>query len=774
MKQPLLLRSCGRSLVWIWLGLLPAHADPILAPGDPIIAFDFDVTDVSASASPTNEGPRWALDGAPETKYANLGGVGSGLIVTPGFAEVVRSFVITTANDFPERDPAAWQLYGTDDAISSPNNSTGIRENWALIGEGAIALPEERFTAGPAVAVSGDTAYASYKLIITALKDDPQPATVMQFSDLQFYTEADGAGTPLLTPEDVVLAVQEPAEAVSSYPGNETPAHAIDGDPGTKYLNFAKQGSGFIITPEAGSTTVRSFLLTTANDAEPRDPSSYELYGTNDSIDSIDNSHGQDEDWILIQEGDLALPAARNTEGELIVVTGAAAYTSYRLSFPTVKNATTANSMQIAEVQFYSDESGVAPIFEAFDDIRAVQVPASQSSYVNTSALNEGPLRVIDGREDTKYLNNAAAYSGFIVTPASGAAVVKSLVLTTANDAPGRDPARWELYGTNEEILSTNNSNGEAEAWTFVAAGDLALPDDRFTPSDPIPVPNDTAYTSWRLVFPTIKDAALPLMQIAEAQFHTSTDGSGAGVLAPLDAIIAVQIPHTESSSPAGEAVTNILDGDSATKYLNRGGINNGFIVTPAYGPSVITGLTVTTANDFPGRDPAAWELYGTNDPIVSLHHGPGDAENWTLITAGDDLQLPDERFAIGDTITFDNTTSYTSYRFVVLSLRDPALPLVQYADVQFEGTAGTVVPPVEGFAITAFTRNATTGGISLTWASEAAATYRIAYSTTLAGWPAGTVEDDIPSGGASTTRAFAVPAAVASEPALFFRVEKK
>jgi hypothetical protein len=38
----------------------------------------------------------------------------------------------------------------------------------------------------------------------------------------------------------------------------------------------------------------------------------------------------------------------------------------------------------------------------------------------------------------------------------------------------------------------------------------------------------------------------------------------------------------SSSSYPAAEAPANILDGNPATKYLNRGGAGSGFIVTPS------------------------------------------------------------------------------------------------------------------------------------------------------------------------------------------------
>src|SRR5262249_23888472 len=70
----------------------------------------------------------------------------------------------------------------------------------------------------------------------------------------------------------------------SSYPlGTETPSKAIDNlelpPNGTKYTNFGRFSTCFTIQPTAGATTIKAFEIDTANDNEPRDPASYELYG---------------------------------------------------------------------------------------------------------------------------------------------------------------------------------------------------------------------------------------------------------------------------------------------------------------------------------------------------------------------------------------------------------------------------------------------------------------------------------------------------------------
>jgi hypothetical protein len=68
--------------------------------------------------------------------------------------------------------------------------------------------------------------------------------------------------------------------------------------------------------------------------------------------------------------------------------------------------------------------------------------------------------------------------------------------------------------------MSTNNSPGTAETWTLIDSGSVDLPSERRTLGPVVPVNNSTAYASYRVIFPTVKDeAAANSMQLAEIQF---------------------------------------------------------------------------------------------------------------------------------------------------------------------------------------------------------------------------------------------------------------
>jgi glucose/arabinose dehydrogenase len=154
----------------------------LLVPGDPIIAIDLD----GNSSFPGGETPANAVD-RTLAKYLNFGEVNSGFIITPSVgATIVDGFQITTANDREERDPTAWSLYGTNDTVTSGNNSNGSQENWTLIQSGTVSLPSARDTIGPLVNVNNATGYTSYRMVFTGVKNAAS-ANSMQFAEIQFY-----------------------------------------------------------------------------------------------------------------------------------------------------------------------------------------------------------------------------------------------------------------------------------------------------------------------------------------------------------------------------------------------------------------------------------------------------------------------------------------------------------------------------------------------------------------------------------------------------------
>lgn len=181
------------------------------------------------------------------------------------------------------------------------------------------------------------------------------------------------SAAPIFTPGDPIVAIwnttasgnstasTEGTATAGQYPANEPASNAIDGTL-AKYLNFGGGGgagvstiskglgTGFYVTPSVTNSIVQSFQFTTANDADPRDPLSITIEGTNATGAALE----QGASWSLIYAGPTGLlnTLTRNTLGDMVPVpNNAATYNSYRVLVTSQRGL--ANSVQYGEVQFY-------------------------------------------------------------------------------------------------------------------------------------------------------------------------------------------------------------------------------------------------------------------------------------------------------------------------------------------------------------------------------------------------------------------------------------
>src|SRR5436190_12847275 len=107
-----------------------------------------------------------------------------------------------------------------------------------------------------------------------------------------------------------------------------------------------------------------------------------------------------------------------------------------------------------------------------------------------------------------------------------------------------------------------------------------------------------------------IRSAVFGLALMATPLLHAQQN-----VLQPGDPIIA-----SSANSPGSEGVANAIDG-KPTKYLNFDagtGKPAGFVVTPSLGKTVVSGVTLESANDGPERDPLELTIEGSNDDTVT------------------------------------------------------------------------------------------------------------------------------------------------------------
>ncbi|HIG28758.1 MAG TPA: hypothetical protein EYQ50_13540, partial [Verrucomicrobiales bacterium] len=439
---------------------------------------------------------------------------------------------------------------------------------------------------------------------------------------------AAAVGTTALAQSDVTQPGDEIIATSDNSPGSEGVANAIDGQP-TKYLNRDINNTGFTVTPSVGATIVTGLTLESANDAEDRDPTTYELAGSNDGSSFQVISSGSVEDF----------PTRFFTNR--IDFDNNIPYTTYRLIFPTVDNS--GCCMQIAEVEFLGEVVDVLlDVTQPGDDLIATS---------DNSPGSEGVANAIDG-QPTKYLNRDIENTGFTVTPSIGSTIVTALTLQSANDAEDRDPTSYLLEGSND------GSN-----FSEISSGPVADFPTRFF-TNRIDFNNTTPYLMYRLIFPTVDNSGC-CMQIAEVEFLGEISPIK-DVTQPGDDIIA-----TSDNSPGSEGVANAIDGQP-TKYLNRDIVNTGFTVTPSVGGTLVTGLTLQSANDAEDRDPTSY-----------LIEGSLDGQSFFTISEGPVADFPDRFFT--NTIFFDNNRAFATYRLIFPTV-DNSGCCMQIAEVEFLG----------------------------------------------------------------------------------------
>ena len=175
----------------------------------------------------------------------------------------------------------------------------------------------------------------------------------------------------------VIFTVGAVGGSGNTWPGAETPPNAVDNNTATKYLNFAKLNTGFLITPTSPGVAT-GLNLSTANDAVERDPTSYMVFGSNSAVANTTAGTTYDSSgFTLISSGVVVPPATRLTAYTPVTFPNSTSYSSYLVLFPTVFNPVAANSMQISEADLVGISSSGAVVAGGVADPAVVPEPTS-------------------------------------------------------------------------------------------------------------------------------------------------------------------------------------------------------------------------------------------------------------------------------------------------------------------------------------------------------------------------------------------------------------
>ena len=219
----------------------------------------------------------------------------------------------------------------------------------------------------------GDEGQATWKLASDA---DPINGDASLLTGDLIATYAPQAAYNVLSTNDTIVA----SSSNSPTSGKENAANVLDSNSATKYLNFDKLNTGFTVTPKAGQTLISSIALTSANDASERDPASYKIEGSNDGTT-----------FTVVSEGAVPLFTARFKRQE-IAFANSAAYSVYRVTFPTVAAPTTANSMQIADVELIgyvtAIPSAAQPVLSIAKDATGKAVITFEGTLQSSDTVN--------------------------------------------------------------------------------------------------------------------------------------------------------------------------------------------------------------------------------------------------------------------------------------------------------------------------------------------------------------------------------------------------
>ncbi|GGW84814.1 discoidin domain-containing protein [Alteromonas halophila] len=438
--------------------------------------------------------------------------------------------------------------------------------------------------------------------------------------------------------------------ARNSISDNENQFKAFDGDPSTKWLDHNDyEGAPTVEDPSwieiqfAEAHAVNTLYITSANDAPGRDPQNFNLLASNDG-----------ETWVTLAEF-VGVNFDERFERQAFRFSNGLEYSHYRLNI--TKNRNDDQLMQLAEIAL------VGPIYPSVDHTDPVgTVSLSARSSISDAEAED---KAFDNNPETKWLDDGGVPTddepSWVEVTFPEAVAVDTLAITSANDAPARDPQNFNLQGSND--------GGE----TWVALGEWVGEnfDDRFT-RNTFSVDNSLSYSLYRLNITKNKGDA-PLMQLAEIELigpvtadvnHSLTDGR------------TVTERYAISDAESGEKA---FDGDPQTKWLDHNDWAGAPTAEdPAWAevafpaPVTVNKLALISANDAPSRDPQNFNLQASDD-----------GENWVTLSGwiGENF---DERFERRQ-FSFSNDLGYKFYRFNVTKNRGDDT-LMQVAEIELIG----------------------------------------------------------------------------------------
>jgi hypothetical protein len=225
-----------------------------------------------------------------------------------------------------------------------------------------------------------------------------------------------------------------------------------------------------------------------------------------------------------------------------------------------------------------------------------------------------------------------------MVITLSHEAVIGSLTLTTGNDGPDRDPMRYILLGSNEELAWAD------AGWTQIATGQTGLATLRKS-TNTVSFDNSQSFKHYKLVLTDLRNATTAFgMQVTEVKLGGALNSNAKAASAPR--VSELQLVSAVSGD------NKFMDIQTATPGLL-------FNLESA---DVLRGLNFTSGKDSPQSDPTRYALFGANEDLA------WDDAGWKSVASGA-TGLTQARLNTSH-VSFANNASYRYYKLVYTEQR--------------------------------------------------------------------------------------------------------
>ncbi|MDD7887545.1 discoidin domain-containing protein [Flavivirga sp. 57AJ16] len=207
----------------------------------------------------------------------------------------------------------------------------------------------------------------------------------------------------------------------------------IDNDITTKFLTGGFPQTFWMQQNLETASVVNRYTFTSGNDAPERDLKSWDLQGSNDGINFV----------TLDTRTDQVFTERRQTKE--FTFENDTPYLHYRVN---VIENNGSSLIQLSEWRLINLKLlSFGP--EDVTDLATLTVNQENSNGANS---NEGSSKLIDGSTGTKFLVFNVTFPLNATLTFQEAYRVTKYSMTSANDAPGRDPTAWTLQGSNDNV----------------------------------------------------------------------------------------------------------------------------------------------------------------------------------------------------------------------------------------------------------------------------------------------------------------------------------